>query len=354
MNKTNKLKKAALMTDIHFGRKSNSDQHNQDCLNFIGWFCEQIKLDPEIDHIIFMGDWHENRSALNISTLRYSYHGAKMLSELGIPVYFCVGNHDLYYRHTRDIHSIFHFDSLPNFNIIEEPTVCEDTYKKTLFAPYLFHNEYPGLAKYLRIPIWFGHFEFQGFYISGYNSIMPTGPNSGDFKGPKHIFSGHFHKRQAFENVVYIGNTFPMDFSDAGDNARGMVVYDYVADDIKFVDWEACPKYIKTTLSALADGNVEMYHDARVKCLADSSFTYEEVNTIRQVYTEKYKLRELVIEDSEEIDNVISSTTVDMEESDELMNISDLMLQLLNSIETDHIDTALLIEIYKTLKTPKG
>jgi DNA repair exonuclease SbcCD nuclease subunit len=350
----NKLKKAACFSDIHFGRKSNSDQHNQDCIDFITWFCDNVKNDPDIDHIVFMGDWHENRSALNISTLRYSYIGASMLSELGIPVYFCVGNHDLYYRHNREIHSLLHFKSLPNFILVEEPILVEETYQPVLMAPFMFHNEYPTLAQYLNAPIWMGHFEFCGFYISGYNSIMPVGPNAADFKEPLHIFSGHFHKRQAHGNVVYIGNTFPMDFSDAGDNARGMITYDYVNDDIEFVDWENCPKYIKTTLSALADGNTTLFHDARVKCIADSSFTYEEVNTIRQVYTERYKLRELVIEDSEEIDNVISSTAVDMEDSTELMSISDLMVQLLNSIETDHIDTSMLVEIYKTLKTAKG
>lgn len=349
MTNKNKLRKAAIFTDIHFGRKSNSDQHNQDCINFLSWFCEQVKQDPEIDHVVFMGDWHENRSALNISTLRYSYQGATMLSELGIPIFFEVGNHDLYYRHTREIHSLLHFASLPNFRLIEEPTVCEDTHKKTLFCPYLFHHEYPELARHIKVPVWFGHFEFQGFVITGYNTIMPTGPNSADFKGPKHIFSGHFHKRQAFENVVYVGNAFPMDFSDAGDNARGMTTYDYVNDEVEFFDWENCPKYIKTNLSTLANGSTELLNEARVKCVADVSLTYEEVNVIRQTFMEKYKLRELIIEDSEEIANVISGTEVDVDDT-EITSVHDLMLQLLSSIETDHINNEMLIDIYKSLK----
>ena len=34
---SNLFKKASLFTDIHFGLKSNSIQHNEDCLNFVKW-----------------------------------------------------------------------------------------------------------------------------------------------------------------------------------------------------------------------------------------------------------------------------------------------------------------------------
>ena len=39
----NLFKKAAVCTDIHFGLKSNSQTHNDDCLNFIKWFIAKAK-----------------------------------------------------------------------------------------------------------------------------------------------------------------------------------------------------------------------------------------------------------------------------------------------------------------------
>ena len=60
--------KAAFLTDIHFGLKSNSQQHNQDCLDFVTWFVEQAKAN-NCDTGFFLGDWHHNRSSLNITTL---------------------------------------------------------------------------------------------------------------------------------------------------------------------------------------------------------------------------------------------------------------------------------------------
>lgn len=340
-----------MFTDIHWGARNNSDQHNNDCMNYIDWFCENVHKDPDIDHVVFMGDWHENRSALNVSTLKSSYHGAKKLNDLGLPVFFHVGNHDLYYRHTRDIHSVFHLSSFENFRIIDDPIVSEETIIPTLFCPYMFHEEYTELANYLKVPVWYGHFEFQGFIVTGYNNIMPSGPNSNDFKGPKQIFSGHFHKRQHFENVTYIGNTFPTNFGDAGDASRGMATYDYITNRVEFKDWDQCPKFIKTTISALIDGKIQIPTESRVKCSADITLTYEEINVIRQSFLDKYKLREMVIEESEEIENVISGTEVDVSVTDgELLSVSEMMLQLLNNIDTEHINNEMLIDIYKSLK----
>ncbi len=42
----NLFRRAAVCTDIHFGLKSNSQTHNDDCLNFIKWFTAKAKLLP--------------------------------------------------------------------------------------------------------------------------------------------------------------------------------------------------------------------------------------------------------------------------------------------------------------------
>ena len=248
-----KLKKGAIFTDLHWGKKSNSVTHNEDCMNYIDWFCEQVRNDPEIDYVAFLGDWNENRSALNVATLKQSYLAAKKLNELGMPIYFVVGNHDLYHRHSREVHSVIPFNEFSNFVVIDEPTVVDEIEGGVLFCPFLFHDEYKQLNQYANIPIWMGHFEFRGFVVTGYSVTMPTGPDHTEFQKPKHIISGHFHKRQAHDNIVYVGNTFPMDFGDAGDHERGMATLDNKTQEIMFENWDMCPKYIKTTLSDLLE-----------------------------------------------------------------------------------------------------
>ena len=348
------------MTDLHFGKKSNSPLHNEDCIRYLEWFCAQVRSDPTIDYIAFLGDWNENRSAINLSTLDFSYRGAKMLNDLGMPVFFVVGNHDLYHKHTREIHSVVPFQEFTNFTVINTPTVVESIHGKALFSPYLFSDEYPTLDKYLDLPFWAGHFEFKGFRITGYNVVMTTGPDPTEFAGPKHIMSGHFHQRQSSGNIHYIGNCFPMDFGDAGDFDRGMMVYDHILGEPTYYNWTDCPKYVKTNLTSLLDGGYELPIGARVKCLIDTPISFEESVAIRENFMNVYKLREFGMEESHVLVDVLQNTdgtvdpidgavSTDAATPDKLDTIDELVLQMITNIKSDHIDTAMLIEQYKRL-----
>lgn len=346
------LKKASQFTDIHFGRKGNSEQHNQDCLDFVKWFCEQVKADPTIDHVIFTGDWHEHRSSLSILTMHYSYESAKLLSELGIPVFIEIGNHDLFHRQIRTIFSTLMFGNLPNIYLIPEPVVLQFK-KKVLLCPYMFQDEYPTLAQYLDCDVWWGHFEFKGFVLTGHNIKMQHGPDHLDFAGPKKIFSGHFHQRQISGNVIYTGSAFPMDFSDAGQYDRGMTVYDYMKDKVTFIDWPDCPKYVKAKLSAMLDESVVIPRNARVKCVVDVPLTYEESLLVKQNYLKEYDLREINLEESDAVEDAIMNTDGLLEEegSDLIgIGVDHLVVQMLGNIDTDQIDRDLLIKLYTDLK----
>jgi len=347
-----KLKKAAICTDIHFGKKTNSRLHNEDCIRFLEWFKSNVENDPDIDHILFLGDWNETRSALNIETLNYSYQGARLLNSIGLPVFVIIGNHDLYRRHTRDIHSVIPYQELDNFTLITEPTTIPEIGNGgTLLCPYLFHHEYDDLKQYLNLETWWGHFEFRGFIMSG-TITMPTGPNIYDFIGPKHIVSGHFHKRQSTEQVIYMGNAFPMDFGDAGDNDRGMMTYDHSNNEVMFYNWAECPKYVKTTLSDLMDKTVELYPQARVKCIIDIPITFEESTELRNSFVNKYDLREFVTEESREIKTAMTDTETDVDWDEmQLKGVNELVVEMLQDIDTDHINSDLLINIYQGLQT---
>lgn len=346
-----RLKKVAVCTDIHFGKRSNSKVHNEDCIRFLEWFKSKVQADPTIDHVMFLGDWNENRSALNIETLNYSYQGARILNSIGLPVFFVIGNHDLYRRHTRNIHSVIPYQELNNFRLVSEPVVVPEIGNGgALMCPYIFPQEYPNLKQFTSLETWWGHFEFKGFIITGYAITMPSGPDPKDYAGPKNIFSGHFHKRQAHDQVVYIGNCFPMDFGDAGDNDRGMFVYDHDTSQGEFINWAECPKYVKTTLLSLVDGGVELPIGARVKCTIDYPVSFEESQALRNTLMEKYSLREFTMEESHEIKNALEGTETQVDwESTKLKGVNELVVEMLKDISTDHIKSGLLIEIYRGL-----
>jgi DNA repair exonuclease SbcCD nuclease subunit len=344
------LKKSLIFNDIHFGRKDNSIIHNQDCERYIDWIIDYIKKDSTIDNIIFQGDWHEHRNSINGLTLEYSYNCAKKLNSLNIPIFFDIGNHDLYYRNNRNTYTTQIFESLENFNIIDKITHAKNLGKDgALIVPFLFENEYSKLIEYVnKIPVFFGHFEFKGFVITGDTIEKEHGPDHKDLKNVRRIFSGHFHKRQIKDNVIYVGSTFPMDFSDVNDNDRGFALYDFDNDKVSFVNWTNQPSYIDQNLSIILDDpNNFLKKDAVVRSYDDIGLNYDEVIKTKSILTTKYNLREFTIVDSFiNPDISIDNSDID-DDTDDIQDINTLIKNKLRSIKADNIDNKKLIKIYE-------
>lgn len=338
------IKKIAIWSDIHFGKKNNSEQHNQDCLNFLDFFCNEIKKDKDITHIAFLGDLFESRSAINVMTLNYAHQGLAKLDALGLPVFHIIGNHDLYHRTSRKIHSAEVFQNLENFIVISEPTVIDDI----LFCPFLFKHEYPSLSEYKDIPLWLGHFEFRDFIVTGTNNKMEHGPDHTLFKDQNLIISGHFHKRQVRDNVVYIGSPFPMDYGDAGDLQRGMAILDVENADMNFINWVDCPGYFKTSLKKVVDGEWIPRENSRIRCTLDLDISYNEAQILKEEFVTAYNLREFMIE--ENIDEKKEAIEGEEDIDIDISNIDEMVKTLLTKVtDTTTISTNILIDIYKTL-----
>lgn len=341
-------KRIAMFTDIHFGKKGNSTQHNQDCLDFVTWFCDKVKQDGKVTHIAFLGDWFENRNAINVMTMTYANKALKLLNSLNIPVYIIIGNHDLYHRESRSVYSTEVFAELYNIVLISEPTIIEDM----LICPFLFKHEYPDLAKYSGVKYWLGHFEFRNFVITGTDRKMEHGPEHTTFKNPKYIFSGHFHKRQTRDNVVYIGNTFPMDYGDDGDNERGMCFLDTSNDEVWFENWEDAPSYCKIRLSNVLSGNFDFPKKCRVRCIIDMEIVYSEAQALRSEMVKELGLREFSLEENSlERKSAIAGAEAEALEEFDLSTLNDAVVKMLKTgvTATSTINADKLVEIYEAL-----
>jgi DNA repair exonuclease SbcCD nuclease subunit len=299
--------------------------------------------------IVFMGDWFENRNAINVATLNSSFMGLKRLNALNIPIRFCIGNHDLYHRESRKEFSTLHFENFENVDLISEIKVLKDM----AFIPYLFKGEYPDVAAFLdnkKIKYAFGHFEFKNFVITGTDRVMEHGPDHKAFSRQKYIFSGHFHKRQIQDNVVYIGNTFPTNFGDAWDDDRGMCVLDTETDKIKFINWTDCPKYRKVKLSSLlAEESSSLPKKSRVKCVVDVEISYSEAQQVKEELIDRLNLREFSFEET----NVERAGDQDEDSIDdfEIASLNDAIVKMIETgvPTTVNIDPKILAEIYSKL-----
>lgn len=342
------ITKLAMFTDIHFGARNNSDQHNLDNLDYIDWFIERVK-EEKPSHIAFLGDFFENRNAINVRTLNHAIEGCRRLNTLGIPIIWIVGNHDLYHRSNRKIFSTDMFDDLENFIIVAEPMKLN---KDWYVAPFLFRDEYPTLAEDINNHKYvLGHFEFRNFVVTGATRTLDHGPDPEFFQGPKYIFSGHFHKRQFNQNIIYIGNTFPTNYGDAGDKERGMAVFDVENDDIYFHNWDDAPLFFKTKLSRVLEGDMDWPARARVRCTLDADIGYSDVQALREEMIKSFNLREFSVEEDIALRKEMLSEGLELETELDMSSLDNTVRQLITEgVQTSAtIDPQSLVKLYEEL-----
>ena len=337
---TNLFKKAAVFTDIHFGLKSNSLVHNQDCLNFVDWFITKAK-EENCETCFFLGDWNHHRASINIHTMQYGLRALEKLSAAFDVVYFIPGNHDLYYRDRRDIHSVEWAKHLPNLTIVNDWFEQDDV----VIAPWLVGEEYKQLTK-MKSKYLFGHFEFPKFYMNAMVEMPDHGEINDSYVSTfETVFSGHFHKRQARKNIWYVGNAFPHNYSDAGDDARGMMILEWGVDPV-FHSWPKQPVFRVYKLSDVLD-NPEglLLSNSSVRVHLDIDISYEEANFIRETLIPKHNMREMAL-----IPMKLDTVGQDLAPGEvNFESVDQIIIDQLTAIESDFYDPKMLLEIYRNL-----
>ena len=336
----NLFKKAAVMTDLHIGLKSNSIIHNEDCLNFVKWFVATAK-EENCDAAIICGDWHNHRASINIHSLYYSMQCLEILNKSFTQIFFITGNHDLYYREKRDVHSVAWAGYLPNVTVINDILTVGDV----TLCPWLVGDEYKKIKK-LNSKYVFGHFELGNFYMNA-QVLMPEHEGSltvGDFDHFDKVFSGHFHKRQARKNIWYIGNAFPHNYADAGDDARGMMILEWDQDPV-FKAWPRQPLYRVYKLSEILE-NPEglLLIDSHVRVHLDIDISYEEANFIRETLIPEHKLREMTL-----IPMKLEQAEQQGLDGLKFESVDQIVIDQINAIESASFDKKILLDIYNNL-----
>ena len=337
---TNLFKKAAWFTDIHYGMRNNARQHNIDCDKFIDWFIEEAKA-KGCETCIFGGDWHHNRASLNISTMKYSLAGLRKLNNSFEKVYFILGNHDLFYRETRDVNSVEFAKELPNIVLIDDKLVEGDV----ALTSWLVGDEWKKIPK-IKTKYMFGHFELPTFKLNA----MVEMPDHGGLKSEmvEHqdfVFSGHFHHRQVKGNVIYTGNAFPHNFSDAGDDDRGWMFLEWDKEP-EFFAWPDAPKYKNIMLSTLLeDPSKYLLPKTSARITLDIDITYEEATFIKDTFVEAYDLRDIALQPMKNSEHE-SDTGAEIH----FETIDEIVISQLNSIDDNgSFNKKVLVELYQNL-----
>jgi hypothetical protein len=210
----------------------------------------------------------------------------------------------------------------------------------------LVGDDYKRLKK-LKGKYMFGHFELPGYLMNAMVAMPDHGDvdAKNDFVGFDHVFSGHFHKRQTKGNVTYLGNCFPHNYADAGDDDRGLMILEW-GKDPEYHSWPNQPKYRVFQLSdVLRHTEAMLQPNMHVRVNLDIDISYEEATFIKETFIDTYKLREITLIPAK----VTDLTEYEIAGNIEFESVDQIVYSQLNTIDSNQYNPNLLLDIYRNL-----
>ena len=249
---TTKLKRAWLISDIHFGVRSSSVEwieiHKSYFNNFFIPLIKKNKKDG--DCIIITGDVFESRQSLNILILNEAMAIMNEITKI-LPVIIIVGNHDIFRRNTNDINSPMVFQWMNNIEILSNPKILKFYGEKTaLMLPWV--EEKVNLLSIIaenKADYLFLHSDITGIK---YNKqiLISQGLDPETVANFKRVYTGHIHYTQQIRNVRVLGCPFQLTRSDR-DNTKSIWLFDFEHNTEKQFVNDYSPKFLKIKLESL-------------------------------------------------------------------------------------------------------
>lgn len=235
--------KYILIGDTHFGVKSFNLDFFENQINFFNQQVFPYMEENKIDTIIQTGDLLDNRTVMDINFFNLlCTNFFDVLQEKGFKLITILGNHDIYYKSSRETNLIKYIDKLyDNITLISEQTSLTLGNTETLLVPWLLEGEH---INHFNEEIIIGHFEIQNFQLSRGSFDTKSELTDKSFKNVKKVYSGHYHINQENKNIHYVGTPYQINWGDFG-NKCGFYVID--KDYEKFILNETSNIHVKIT-----------------------------------------------------------------------------------------------------------
>ena len=232
--------KIGLITDTHFGARSDSDGFHSFFSDFYLKQFYPYLVEHGINEVIHLGDMFDRRKYINFVSLskcrEYFFLPSK---KHGIKIHTIIGNHDTSYKNTNSINSpdllLNEFDNIQcyykptdividDLNIALLPWICTDNYTESM-----------NFVQSTRAQVLLGHLEITGFEMYR-GAVNNDHGYSGDiFSKFDIVMSGHFHHRSSKGNIHYLGCPYEMTWSDWND-PKGFHIFDTETRELTFIE----------------------------------------------------------------------------------------------------------------------
>lgn len=341
--------KLIVIGDCHFGVK----RFSIDTLdNQLAFFDNQIfpyMEENDIKIIFQLGDLFDNRTSTDINFIHeLQKRFFDRIVEKGIVLHALVGNHDIYFRESRDVSLVRFFKNLypDNFVLYEDRTTININGNETYIVPWIVKGEDLTYDEIKEKHTILGHFEIRHFaMVKGHSD---TGSKlTVDFftknTEVRNVFSGHYHIKDTKGLVKYLGTPWQINWSDYNEE-KGFYVWDEM-DALEFVENASSKKYIKVKYndSKNTDRNIEVSGLFKhSKMLTDDEF--KELLPHIQQHEIKFFINESKDRHFDEIlytmkESEVQATVIDNQEISEIIGTD----YINETEEQEHKDTRTLI-----------
>lgn len=331
--------KIALISDIHFGCRNNSETYLEIIKKLLIETLFNIVKNDKINDVRILGDLFDCRNNINVRTLNVAIEVFKWYKTNLPSVKFKIilGNHDIYYKNRIDVNSIECLGLIGNVEVIDKITFETINNKQVISYPWLIpgSNEHAhfiatanGTKKY---DLCLGHFEVRGFEIS--RGVYDTeNLEISLFKNYDKVFTGHYHLRNTLQNVSYLGCPFQQTWGDYGDE-KGITIYDIDEDTVEFKINNSSPEFLKIFVDDIQNKNIPLLKKVKgnhVKFMIDKKV---EESWIIKARAKLESLEPLTFE----VENTIIETQLEDDDID-ITKINDPFSLLMECVENMQID----------------
>jgi DNA repair exonuclease SbcCD nuclease subunit len=342
-----------IISDTHFGFENNSEQVLESSLKFFYDVLIPFLNKNKINNIFILGDIFDSRVSVNTKIQNEIY---KLFDENlnNFNLYILIGNHDIYYNSTTEIHSLKFLKKFKNVTLIETPQIIKINNKEILMVPWIINNDtISNIVLENNAEILMGHFDIKGFNLNKF-SISKHGINPDLFVNKfKIIFSGHFHTRSIRKignsEFIYIGTPYQLTRADM-DEERGFLIYNLKSEKYKFFSNDVSTKF--TSLEYPNSFSKKIIFNNRV----DLTITYDKNSYKPNEYNkyineiEKYKPIKIT---PIYVDTTNLNSNLDITKCN-ISSISDLFKEYVNSMNISEYEKEeiikILIDVYNKFK----
>jgi len=214
----------------------------------------ELAAELGVDQIFNLGDTFNTRGVIKTRCWQALYEVYRDWSRSGIRQTIIVGNHDQEDK-AGEIHPMKVFEEFDGWNVIGTPDVIDGV----LFMPYMPIDK---IKSFLTNTVFqknttaFVHWGICGAMMNNWKEDTDGVPSAW-LKNFKHVYSGHYHFRNRFENIQYIGNLLQKDFAEMGQEKGVTHITDRGS---KFIPIKGTPRHFEVKVSW--DKRGEMVVDA--------------------------------------------------------------------------------------------